>query len=228
MAKVEGVPRLVGAGDLPTRDICNATKALHYIVTSFFAGYGRLTGLRRDNGLNLPVAQALDVAKRVLNILDEVHKTGWGHGDLSPNNVLVGGDENRRVGIIDFGSAYRLGEEIPKACTPPYVPPEYRPAKFGIRTDTQALNGVAAETYSMGMLLIYLLLEGQLDFNCDSREAIARWILETQERIATIHDLRDSVRQEVCRLIGRATSFDPNSRYQSAKEMLAAMGSLEV
>ncbi|MGB0966345.1 MAG: serine/threonine protein kinase [Litorivicinus sp.] len=83
-------------------------------------------------------------SKHLVKALDEVHQSGWVHGDLHPGNVLVSPQGDVR--LIDFGSAHHRGV-VPATFHADYSAPE---ALAGQACDAQA------DIYSVGKLLLQL------------------------------------------------------------------------
>ncbi|MFJ5881639.1 serine/threonine-protein kinase [Kitasatospora cineracea] len=91
--------------------------------------------------------------------LAHLHRSGWAHGDLKPENVLIG--EDGEVRLSDFGLAVELtgthGYAAPLG-TPDYLPPERRKEPLGehgvkVRTtaDIWALGIVIHEVFAAGV-----------------------------------------------------------------------------
>lgn len=111
--------------------------------------------------LRFSLKTALWVGFRVLSTLEYLHKKGYVHGDIKPENILVGsqGDENALY-LIDYGEAWKfkysdetlreqVGEEIPFYGTPMFAP---------IRAHKQEAQSQRDDLESLGYLLVYLHL----------------------------------------------------------------------
>ncbi|ATB29153.1 serine/threonine-protein kinase [Melittangium boletus] len=106
----------------------------------------------------LEVKTAVELAARVLEVLDAAHGVGLVHRDLKPSNVMMVGDASApRVKVLDFGLAAlvheekssRLTEKGQVLGTPAYMSPE---SCRGEPVDSRA------DLYSVGCLLHELLV----------------------------------------------------------------------
>ena len=147
---------------------------------------------------SLPLAK--DVFCRLCDAVTELHE-GFDppiiHRDLKPGNVILSRDS---LTVIDFGiaRAWRegAGEDTVRFGTRAYAPPE----QFGYRQ-----TDVRSDVYALGMLLYFCLVEKTPDAH-------------THEK-----GFRDPrIPESVCEVLLRATAFDPDDRYASARELKAA------
>jgi serine/threonine protein kinase len=103
--------------------------------------------------------QALHVMRGICGALQHAHAQGIVHRDIKPNNVVVA-DDNRptlidwALGSID-GQASGVTDDTRLIGTAPFAAPECVP---GVPVDI----GPAADVYSLGKLLVYVLCGGQL------------------------------------------------------------------
>jgi serine/threonine-protein kinase len=118
-----------------------AEKTRTYVVLEYLEGQTLHDILKRRRPL--PVCEALQLASRLCDILDYIHRHDVVHRDLNPGNILISDDG--RPHIIDFGIAKSPGIELSStAGTPEYMSPEQlRGGRVDARTDI----------YSLGMTL---------------------------------------------------------------------------
>jgi len=113
---------------------------------------------------NLTIPKALEFAEQILTALECMHKNGIIHGDLNPNNILIG--EDGKIRIIDFESVVRRKLLKQKPYTPKYTAPEQIDTTFGEideRTDI----------FQFGCIL-YEMIEKKPVFTDNWREEIQR------------------------------------------------------
>ena len=94
----------------------------------------------------LGIGQILCLAIDIMQALDELHRAGWIHGDLSPANVVVDAAGNAR--LIDFGQAGHIGDRARGRGVPGFSRPADVPDQVMTEHD---------DTYAMGALLFWLL-----------------------------------------------------------------------
>jgi serine/threonine protein kinase len=82
---------------------------LPYVIMEFVEGPSLLELLRLREGTRLPWEQACDIARQAALGLHQIHKMGFVHRDIKPQNLLI--DRSGCVKLIDFGlSMMRDGE----------------------------------------------------------------------------------------------------------------------
>ncbi|GHJ42014.1 serine/threonine-protein kinase [Streptomyces sp. TS71-3] len=146
------------------------------------------------------------------------------HRDIKPDNVLLGSD--RMVRLIDFGLAARLlttGAVPGVAGTLQYMAPE----------TSQGRSVPASDLYSLGVLLYEGLTGGHpfehLKPPRDLPESMHGDWLHGEKRLAVPvppSRLTNTVGQEADEVVLRCLEFEPERRFQSAVELLAALDSL--
>ncbi|MCB9682509.1 MAG: serine/threonine protein kinase [Alphaproteobacteria bacterium] len=151
----------------------------------------------------------------LLETLGRVHEAGVVHRDLKPDNVLV--DSAGRATILDFGLA--RGEAFDTtitrrgvfAGTPMWASPEQ------VRGDTPDAR---ADLYAVG-LMVRSALTGALpgeDLPAD------QLVIERLTRSPRpVHELVSDVPLVVSNVLSRLLALDPDDRFQSAADVLAAL-----
>lgn len=113
-----------------------------YLVMEFLKG--QTLGKRIEKQGKLPADEVQNIALKLLDALEAVHKAGLLHRDIKPDNVFL--CQDGRVVLIDFGSARQFAQgktlQHTRLVTPGYAPLEqYGTAgKFGPYTDIYALG----------------------------------------------------------------------------------------
>jgi serine/threonine protein kinase len=80
-------------------------KSPYYLVMELLPGESAKVRLRSE--VRLDVATTLWVARQVGEALATLHRAGFVHGDVKPENILL---VNNRAKLIDLGFAHRPGE----------------------------------------------------------------------------------------------------------------------
>jgi hypothetical protein len=160
----------------------------------------------------LSLEQKVELMHKVILAVDFLHQHQVVHRDLKPGNVLVGTDMEPKV--LDFGLAQQtdssrrltLAGEI--MGTPDYFSPEQARGEQSLDART--------DVFSLGILL-YQLLTGGLPFHAEKLSDQVRSICE-QDPILP-RRINASVPGKLQNVCLKALEKDPDSRYQTAREM---------
>jgi serine/threonine protein kinase len=193
-----------------------------YIVMEFLEGESLATRLERLH--KLTVGDSLRVARQIAGSLAAAHALGIVHRDLKPSNVFIVRDAEAQGGertkILDFGIC-KLGDGAAESSvtqtgqmlgTPVYMSPEQcrGAGKVDHRTDI----------YSVGCAL-YHMLTGQPPFDCDSVGDFIASHLKENPPVPSALD--ESIPPQVDALVMRCLAKDPNDRFQTMKDLHAAI-----
>jgi serine/threonine-protein kinase len=168
----------------------------------------------------LPVADALQIARRICQALDYLQRRDVVHRDLKPDNVMLCDDGSIR--IMDFGIARaaalrRLTFSGFSATmgTPDYMAPEQVKGKRGdARTDI----------YSLGAIL-YEMVTGSVPFAGDNAYVVMHARL-VGDPVAP-RRLNDQIPPAVEEIILHALERNPDDRYPTAAALLAELAAPE-
>jgi eukaryotic-like serine/threonine-protein kinase len=194
-----------------------------YLVMEYLEGES-LAGLSRRRW-PLDLAAACGIAEPVLRALGAAHAKGIVHRDLKPDNIFIAHVEGEApiVKLIDFGiSKITRGDGSSKltqtgTClgTPSYMSPEQARGASDVdhRTDL----------FAMGVIL-YEMLAGDLPFVGENYNALLIRIITEDPRLPK--DVNPDFPDEAVPLVQRALEKNPAQRFQSAAEMLKAIGDM--
>ena len=174
--------------------------------------HGRASGLK--GGRAIADETALRWLREAAGALDAAHEAGVVHRDIKPGNLLL--DDRDRLAIADFGIARVATEDQLTATgqvlgTAAYISPEQavgEPATAA--SDRYALAVVAFE-----------LLTGAQPFQAEHFAAQARAHVEDPPPLATERDA--SLPVSVDAVLERGLAKDPGERWESARDMVAAL-----
>jgi serine/threonine protein kinase len=156
------------------------------------------------------VRRCVEIVKDVAKALAHAHDRGVVHRDIKPENLLL--DRSGKIRLIDFGVA-RFFEDVTVTSTgqivgtPTYMSPEQVTGRLEIdhRTDI----------YSLGLVLYELLILGRA-IDAPTREGVLRHVIT--KALPPISALNKTVSPNLMAVVHKATSKDPDDRYQKAEE----------
>lgn len=215
--------RLAHPHIVPLIDSGEAGGLLYYVQPHVPGGSlrDRLAGERQ-----LPLKDALRIAQEVGAGLDFAHRKGFVHRDVKPENILFA---DGHALLADFGVARACcGAEADAVQSGPTVTdvglavgtPEYMSPEQA--SGDQEL-GPASDVYSLACV-VYEMLAGEPPFQGAPRAVIARQVTETPRRL---RGFRPEVPAVMERAILHALEKDPEQRYGSAAEFVAALAAPE-
>lgn len=182
-----------------------------YIAMEFVPG-GHFEHQIRERS-QIPEVEMLPLAIEVAQGLKAAHAAGLIHRDVKPGNILL--DAEGHAKLVDFGLALVTHGGSAQAtelwATPYYVPPE---------TIEGHAEDFRSDMYAFGATL-YHALTGKPPCN---EESMATDILrEAKKKIVPINLANPALSAETCRLVMKAMAYNPNERFSSYDEMIAAL-----
>ncbi|HYK82258.1 MAG TPA: protein kinase [Gemmatimonadales bacterium] len=199
---------------LPLHDSGEAGGFLYYVMP-YVEGESLRDRLNREK--QLPVAEALQVAREVASALDYAHRQGVLHRDIKPENILLA---DGRAVVADFGIARAVsaagGQRITEAGvvvgTPTYMSLE--------QASADAVIDARSDIYSLGCVL-YELLAGAPPYTGATPQAIlAR---KATDPVPPLRSVRDTVPLAVEQAIRKALARMPADRFATAREFADAL-----
>jgi serine/threonine-protein kinase len=187
-----------------------------WFTMPFVEGESLRDRLRRER--QLPVEDALRIAREAAQALQYAHGHGVIHRDIKPENLLLTRDGNTLV--ADFGVARALGPDGGEHLTetglaigtPAYMSPEQAAGDRGLdaRTDTYSLAAV-----------LYEALVGEPPFTGATTQAML--VKRLTEPPPSARAVRSSVPESVDLAIRKALSTVPADRFSTVSEFARAL-----
>jgi serine/threonine-protein kinase len=214
LREIETAARLNHPHILALHDSGNADDFLYYVMP-YVEGDSLRGRLERER--QLPLADALQIAREVADALSYAHSHDVVHRDIKPENILF---QAGHAVVSDFGIARAIstagGDRLTgtrvSIGTPGYMSPE--------QSEPNAEIDGRSDTYSLACVL-YEMLAGDPPFLGWSAQAIrARQLTEPVPPLRTV---RNSVPQEVERAILRALAKTPADRFPTAIQFADAL-----
>ena len=214
LSEIRTTARLQHPHILPLLDSGDADGLLYYVMP-LVAGETLRSRLDRDR--QLPVDEAVRVAREVADALGYAHGLGVIHRDIKPENILLQGGHAL---VADFGIALAVqqagGQRMTQTGlslgTPQYMSPEQAMGEKQIdaRSDIYALGAV---TYEM--------LVGEPPFTGPSVQAIVARLVTEEPRAISVQ--RKAVPEYIESAVMQALEKLPADRFASAGEFATAL-----
>ncbi len=214
LREIKLAARLQHPNILPVYDSGDAGGTLYYVMPYV---EGESLRDRLDREPQLPVDDALQIAREVAEALAYAHEHDVVHRDIKPENIMLSGGH---AIVADFGIARAVsaagGDKLTQTGlaigTPAYMPPEQ--ASGTGQVDRRS------DIYSLACVL-YETLAGQPPFTGPTAQAImARHSLDSVPRLKIV---RDAIPDQLEVVIERALEKVPADRYQTSGEFAKAL-----
>jgi serine/threonine protein kinase/DNA-binding NarL/FixJ family response regulator len=185
----------------------------HYLILEYIPGQD-LHLVAAERGGALPLPETLHTMQGVLEALAYAHGQGVVHRDIKPENMMI--TPAGQVKVTDFGLSLvqgevRLTREDTIVGSVLYLAPEViEGGEAGVRADLYALGAV-----------FYELLTGQPPFAGDNFAAMFAQIIN--KPIIPPRALNPTIPEVVEQIVLKLLAKNPNERYASAGEVLAAL-----
>ncbi len=214
LREVEIAARLTHPHILPMYESGEAEGLLYYVMP-YVEGETLRDRIHRET--QLPVEEALKIAREVSEALAYAHGRGIIHRDIKPANILLGGGHAM---VADFGIARAISNTATETLTqtglavgtPHYMAPEQ--AMGDKEVDARA------DIYAVGALL-YEMIAGEPPFTGPTARAIVTRSMTENPRSLT--SSRADLVPDVDRVALKALAKSPADRYPTATALAAAL-----
>ena len=199
---------------LPLFDSGVANGLLYYVMP-YVSGESLRERLNREK--QIPLDDAVQIAREIAHALDYAHRRGVVHRDIKPENILL---VDQQAVVADFGVCRAMqaagGEKLTRTGiaigTPAYMSPEQA-------SGSEELDG-RSDTYSLGCL-VYEMLAGQAPFNGPTVDSVIRQHLAAEA--PNIIHIRPSVPPRIAEAVNRALAKTPADRFSRAAAFAEAL-----
>jgi len=204
---------------LPLHDSGEADGTVFYVMP-YVDGESLRDRLTREK--QLPVDDAVQIARKVAGALDYAHRHNVIHRDIKPENILL---HDGQALVADFGialaaaktGAARMTETGMSLGTPTYMSPEQAMGDRSLDART--------DIYALGCVL-YEMLAGEPPFTGPTPQSIVARVLTDAPR--SLRSQRQTIPANVDAAVARALEKLPADRFSSAAEFSAALADTSI
>ena len=214
LSEIRTTARLQHPHILPLLDSGEADGLLYYVMPLVT---GETLRARLEREQQLPIDEAVRIARQVADALGYAHAQGVVHRDVKPENILL---QDGHALVADFGIALAVqsagGQRMTQTGlslgTPQYMSPEQAMGErtLDARTDVYALGAV---TYEM--------LTGEPPFSGATVQAIVAKVLSAEPQLPTL--IRKTIPPHVEGAVLKALAKLPADRWAKASEFATAL-----
>ncbi|HEY9519666.1 MAG TPA: protein kinase [Gemmatimonadales bacterium] len=212
LREVEIAAQLSHPHILPVYDSGQADGLLYYVMP-YVEGESLQERMQRES--QLPVEDALRIAREVAEALAYAHERNIIHRDIKPANIML---SRGHALVADFGIARAMGSGASitqtglAVGTPQYMSPEQASGSAGV-------DG-RADVYALGCVL-YEMLAGEAPFTGPTPQAIITRSLTENPRSLTVS--RVGLPPTLDGIVIRALAKSPADRYQTPAALATAL-----
>src|SRR6185312_7755417 len=214
LSEIRTTARLQHPHILPLLDSGSADGLLYYVMPLVT---GETLRARLEREKQLPVDDAIRIAREVADALGYAHGRGVVHRDIKPENILL---QSGHALVADFGIALAVqqagGQRMTQTGlslgTPQYMSPEQAMGEREI--------GPRSDIYSLGAVT-YEMLAGDPPFTGSTAQAIVAQVITSEPRSLTAQ--RKSVPVHVNDAVFTALEKLPADRFATATQFATAL-----
>ena len=186
-----------------------------FLIMEYVKGVTLEDFIKKKNGL-IVEKKAYSIICEILDAFAYAHSKGIVHRDIKPSNIII--QEDGHIKVMDFGIAQIVSESNVAESkyvmgTPTYMSPEQI---YGKSID------IRSDIYSLGVL-IHNMLTGRAPYDSTMmtvQEIKSHIVKDSMPRMAEYYPyISDKIQQ----VVDKATQKDPEGRYQTCKDMKAAV-----
>ncbi len=206
----------------------------HYLAMEFIEGEtieSRLTADPSKADQPLPLPDILAIGSQVADALDAAHAKNVVHRDIKPANLMIGA--RGHVTVLDFGLAKLMPSSEVQTASSSQIATQFLTSggvvlgTVSYMSPEQALGREVdhrTDIFSLGVVL-YRMATGRLPFTgATAQETLARILQAQPEAMAR---LNYELPEEFERITRKCLEKDRERRYQSARELLVDLQSLQ-
>jgi len=161
----------------------------------------RAEGRSLDEHSDYDLGQVLRIFRQVCFALEHIHRCGYVHADLKPQNIMV--DDDCGVKLIDFGFAAPIGLELTgNKGTFGYLAPEQAAGRLGERTDV----------FNLGAALYRVLTGVNVPSIMPGDHEVAGFVPANGVKLTPLFQINPDVPRELSDMVLRCCSSEGHKR----------------
>jgi hypothetical protein len=169
----------------------------------------------------LPVAEAVEMFRKICTGLNRCHAKGVLHCDVKPANILLGDENEPR--LADFGQSRLSSDQTPALGTLFYMAPE--------QANLDSTPDASWDVYAVGAIM-FRMLAGQAPYRqdkivkqLDTAGSLPKRLERYREAIAASpppneHLQRGDVDRTLGRIVSKCLAVEPEDRYANVQQIL--------
>lgn len=178
-----------------------------YIVMEFLDGISLKEFLKQEHG-KIDYSMAIDIADCIINALDEIHKAGILHRDISPDNIFL--CEGGVVKLLDFGAA-RFSDEEKEVTRSVILKPGFAPPE---QYQSKSKQGPWTDIYALSATL-YRAITGKLP-----DESVNRAV---EDELHAPIEIDNQIPEYLSNTIMKGMALNPDLRFRNVEEFRKAL-----
>lgn len=186
-----------------------------FMTEEFVKGLDLKTRVLRTAPFTVPIAVEIGIG--IAEALTSAHASGVLHGDLRPQQIIIGSDWHVWVNEFGFAPLYKLDPLLAAA----------HEAKSVYYTAPEVLEGkpasIQSDIYSLGIVL-FEMLAGNLPFEEETPLLTAQ--AHQQQAIPSLHARNGAVPRTVEGIVGKCLQKSPDERYERVMDVLNELKSV--
>lgn len=188
-----------------------------FVVQDYVKGstYRELLNQSKSQGTRFSEAEATQLLRQLLPVLDYIHAHGVIHRDISPDNIIRRQADGLPV-LIDFGGVKQIQAQVDSelGVSPAHATPATRLGKLGYAPEEQMKMGIVyphSDLYGLAATLVVLLTAKEPQHLIDSYHLTWNWRGEV------------NVSPQLGAVLDKMLATRAGDRYQSVQDVLNAL-----
>lgn len=213
-AEARSAAALANPHILSANDFGSNNDGSYYVVYEGFDGEPLKNTI--GAGGQFSVERAVSAARQIAEALNTAHETGFIHRNLSPDSILIANTADAvNVKVFDFEPADNVsGDQADNSArhNVAYLAPE----QFSGLSTVDARSDI----YGLGIIL-YQMLAGEVPFTGETPTDVM--LKHAEAEPPPLSEFRNDVPAAIETVVKKALAKDPDERYQTAADFVAAL-----